>query len=124
MAYYTSSDGAGLEEGKSVQLRASRGNSFISAKVSDANSDLVMVQGRYGKRYGIWMTETSKGSFIGEKMFPRTLRFVWLSLQMVSCMYGLSRHLVGLPLLVGFLLVVRLLGNTVVILMVQVVIII
>ena len=72
MAYYTSSDGAGLEEGKSVQLRASRGYGFISAKVSDANSDLVMVQGRYGKRYGIWMTETSKGSFIGEKMFPRT----------------------------------------------------
>ena len=39
--------------------------------MSEANSDLMLVTGKYGKRYGVWMRQTNSGAQ-GEKIFPRT----------------------------------------------------
>ena len=47
-------------------------------KVSSKNEGAVVVTGKYGKNYWIFYSKTPKGSYIGEKLFPRVaVKVVW-----------------------------------------------
>lgn len=71
MAYYCGK----LSDKGSSSLSGKYG--FVTIQQSSENDKFFQVTGRYGKKYGAFLNETTSGSWIGEKIFPRTaLRIV------------------------------------------------